>query len=186
VRDGDAWIEVGECGLALPAVLAEAGLDPERFSGLAMGIGLDRVLLLRKRMSDIRLLRATDPRIASQMLDLSPYREVSSMPPVRRDLSIAVRADLAVEELGDRVRTVLGDRASSVEEVTILSEASYGELPEAAVLRLGMTPGQKNVLVRVVLRDLDRTLTSHEANVLRDDVYDALHEGSVRTWASRA
>lgn len=185
VRDSDAWIEIGECGLALPAILAEAGMDPSRGSGLAMGLGLDRVLMLRKRLGDIRLLRATDPRIASQMRDLSPYREVSSMPPVRRDLSIAVRADLAAEELGDRVRTALGDRASSVEEVTILSESSYDELPPAAVARLGMKRGQKNVLLRVVLRDLDRTLTHDEANVLRDDVYEALHEGSVRTWASR-
>lgn len=185
VRDGDAWVEIGECGLALPAILAEAGLDASRVSGLAMGLGLDRILMLRKGLRDIRLLRATDARIASQMLDLSPYREVSSMPPVRRDLSIAVRADLAGEELGDRVRMALGERASSVEEVAILSETSLADLPDAAVARLGMTPGQKNVLLRVVLRDLERTLTHEEANVLRDDIYEALHEGSVWIWASR-
>lgn len=185
VRDGGRWVEIGECGLALPAILAEAGLDPSHVSGLAMGLGLDRILMLRKGLRDIRLLRATDPRIASQMLDLSPYREVSSMPPVRRDLSIAVRADLAGEELGDRVRMALGERASSVEEVAILSETSLADLPDAAVARLGMTPGQKNVLLRVVLRDLERTLTHEEANVLRDDIYEALHEGSVWIWASR-
>ncbi len=39
-------------------------------SGLAMGLGLDRLLMLRKRLPDIRLLRAGDPRIAGQMRDL--------------------------------------------------------------------------------------------------------------------
>jgi len=41
------------------------------------------------------------------------------------------------------------------------------------------------VLLRLVIRDLDRTLTSDEANELRDSVYAVLHEGSVRTWASK-
>ena len=44
---------------------------------------------------------------------------------------------------------------------------------------------QKNVLVRLVIRDLERTLTSHEANELRDRVYEMLHEGSVNSWAAR-
>jgi phenylalanyl-tRNA synthetase alpha chain len=56
VRSGDDWIEIGECGLAHPDVLADAGLStPQRCaSGLAMGIGLDRVLMLRKGIDDIR------------------------------------------------------------------------------------------------------------------------------------
>jgi phenylalanyl-tRNA synthetase alpha chain len=35
----------------------------------------------------------------------------------------------------------------------------------------------------VVLRDLDRTLTAHEANVLRDRIYAGLHRGDVAEWA---
>jgi phenylalanyl-tRNA synthetase alpha chain len=46
-----------------------------------------------------------------------------------------------------------------------------------------MRPGQKNVLLRIVIRDLVRTLTRQEANQLRDAVYAALHEGSVWQWA---
>jgi phenylalanyl-tRNA synthetase alpha chain len=41
------------------------------------------------------------------------------------------------------------------------------------------------VLLRLVIRDLERTLTSAEANELRDAVYAALHRGSVKTWASK-
>jgi phenylalanyl-tRNA synthetase beta subunit len=53
-------------------------------------MGLDRALMLRKGIDDIRLLRSTEPRIAAQLFDLSPWRPVSCQPPVRRDLSIVV------------------------------------------------------------------------------------------------
>ena len=177
------WVEVGECGVALPAILRESGL-PERYAGLAMGVGLDRLLMLVKGIPDIRLLRSDDPRIAGQMLDLAPYRPVSHQPPVRRDLSVALADDATPEEVGDRVRTALGARVESLEAVEVLSETPHDALPPAARERIGLRPGQKNVLVRLVIRDLTRTLTSAEANQLRDDVYAALHQGDAWQWAS--
>lgn len=183
VREGDRWVEVGECGLASPDVLRGSGLA-EEYSGLAMGLGLDRLLMLRKGIDDIRLLRSVDERVASQMLDLAPYRPVSSQPLVKRDLSIAVREDADAEALGDRVRAVLGDDAEGIEAVTVVSETAAEELPPQAVERLGLRPGQKNMLVRLVLRHPTRTLTDAEANELRDRVYAALHEGSAYQWAA--
>lgn len=176
----DEWIEIGECGVAAPAVLRRAGLD-DSWTGLALGSGLDRLLMLRKGILDIRLLRSTDPRVAGQLLDLTPYQPVSAMPAVRRDLSVVVGADvdLSAEVLGDRVRQALGEEADAAESVEVRSETSYDELPEAARQRLQLTPGQRNVLVRLVLRPIDRTLTDAEANQLRDQVYRALHEGCV-------
>jgi len=170
--------------MALPELLEETGLDSARVTGLAMGLGLDRLLMLRKGMGDIRLLRSDDPRVAEQMLDLSPYRPVSAQPAVRRDLSIAVPEDRTAEELGDRVREALAERSRLVESVEVLSETPYENLPESAVKRLGISPGQKNALLRVVLRDLERALTDEEANGLRDDVYAAVHEGTAWQWAS--
>lgn len=178
------WVEVAECGLAEPGVLARAGLAPDRYSGLAMGIGPDRALMLRKGIDDIRLLRSTDERVASQMLDLSRYRPVSSMPPVRRDISIAVAAEPSAEELGDRVRAALGHDAEAVEAVEILSRTPAEELPPKPAARLGIAPGQSNLLVRLVLRHPTRTLSADEANRLRDEVYAALHQGSAWQWAS--
>src|SRR5262249_6967418 len=67
VRHGGRWVEVWECGLAHPRVLAAAGLAGR--SGLALGMGLDRLLMLVKDIPDIRLLRSADPRVAGQMLD---------------------------------------------------------------------------------------------------------------------
>jgi phenylalanyl-tRNA synthetase alpha chain len=183
VANGDEWVEIGECGLAASSVLRGAGVVG---TGLAMGLGLDRILMLRKGIADIRLLRAADPRIARQMRDLGLYRPVSNRPPVTRDLSIAVPDDDADEELGERVRAALGDDADAVETVEILSETPGAELSDVARGRLGLHAGQKNVLVRVVLRHPSRTLTRDEANGLRDRVYAALHRGGVSTLSTPA
>ncbi|QSQ27504.1 hypothetical protein JY651_22455 [Pyxidicoccus parkwayensis] len=185
VLQGNEWVEIGECGLALPALLEESGLDTRTTTGLAMGLGMDRILMLRKGLDDIRLLRSADPRIASQLMDLEPYRPVSSMPEVRRDLSIVLDEQQTPEELGDAVRAALGERAELVESVQVLSETPYSGLPPSAVKRMGVSPGQKNVLLRVVLRALDRTLTHDECNTLRDDIYAALHRGAAWEWAKR-
>ena len=174
-------MEVWECGLAHPGVLAAAGLNGS--SGLALGMGVDRLLMLVKRIPDIRLLRSGDPRVAGQMLGLAAYQPVSFMPAITRDLSVAVSDDDDEETVGGRVRDALGADAGRVEEVRVLSATAYQQLPASAISRLGARPGQKNLLVRVVLRDLDQTLTSEAANVLRDRIYRALHEGTQHQWA---
>lgn len=181
----DRWVELLECGLAAGHVLAAAGVEPRRWSGLALGIGLDRAVMLRKGITDIRLLRSDDPRVTGQMLTLDRYCEVSSMPPAMRDLSIAVAEDVTAEELGDRVRTSLDAGAiDAVEAVTVISQTPGSALPAPAVARIGLQPGQKNVLVRLVLRHPTRTLTAAEANRIRDRVYAAVHDGRAHQWAS--
>ena len=181
VRQGSRWVEVWECGLAHPGVLAAAGLAGH--SGLALGMGLDRMLMLIKGIPDIRLLRSADPLIADQMRDLARYRPVSSMPPMTRDLSVAVAEDEDEETLGNRVRDALGTEAPCVEEVRVLSATACDRLPASAARRLGARPGQKNLLVRVVLRDLEKTLTNEAANSLRDRIYLAIHQGTEYQWA---
>jgi phenylalanyl-tRNA synthetase alpha chain len=179
-QDG-RWVEVWECGLVHPRVLAAAGLHGR--SGLALGMGLDRLLMLVKHIPDIRLLRSGDPRVIRQMLDLARYQHVSLMPAISRDLSVAVSEDDDEETLGDRVRDALGADTSCVEEVRVLSATAYRQLPASAISRLGARPGQKNLLVRVVLRDLQKTLTNETANALRDRIYRALHQGTEYEWA---
>lgn len=118
------------------------------------------------------------------MTDLAHYRPVSAMPPIRRDISLAVAADDAAEDLGDRVREALGPEAAAVESVGILQETPCHDLPPQALARLGADPHQKNVLVRIVLRHLHHTLSDREANTMRDRIYAALHQGSARQWTT--
>jgi len=97
-----------------------------------------------------------------------------------------VAAELDAELLGDRVRDILGEQADAVEEIGVLGETAYRELPDAARERMGMSVGHKNVLLRVVLRHPTRTLTAAEANALRDRVYAGLHSGARHEWAAAA
>lgn len=186
VDAGERWVELLECGLAAPAVLARGGIDPRRYSGLAMGIGLDRALMLRKGIDDIRLLRSDEPRVAAQMLDLERYHPVSSQPPVVRDISIAVAAGRSEEELGDHLRQQLRARGldDQLESLELLSATRGNDLPPRARERIGIQPGQNNLLLRLVIRHPTRTLTDAEANVLRDLAYGALHEGTRYQWST--
>ena len=135
--------------------------------------------MLRKGIPDIRYLRAEDPRIATQMLTLDPWLPVSLLPAARRDLSVVVNAEEDEETLGDRIRVALGDNADVVESLEVLSRTSHEGLPEAARTRLGTRDGQVNLLLRIMLRPIDRTLTSDEANVIRNVIYETVHEGPV-------
>lgn len=182
IADSGDWVEVGECGLAHPDVLANAGLPPAA-SGLASGWGLDRLLMLRKGIDDIRLLRSNDHRVERQMHDLEPYQPVSSMPPAIRDLSVAMDEIPDPELLGDQLRTTLGNDADDIESIEVVDVTPGAALPPPARQRLGMRPEQHNVLLRVVLRSLERTLTAAEANQLRDRIYAQIHAGTVHHWA---
>ena len=50
----DRWIEWGGCGMVNPRVLANCGIDTEKYSGFAFGMGLERTLMVRHQISDIR------------------------------------------------------------------------------------------------------------------------------------
>lgn len=106
-----------------------------------------------------------------------PYVLVSDQPPIRRDLSVAVERDPVPEEVDDRVREALSRHLDQLESVEILSATPYEDLPPAAHERMGMRPGQKNLLLRLTIRDPARSLTRGEANRIRDLVYRAVHRG---------
>lgn len=178
LHDGE-WLELFECGQIHPNVLQGSGLDPQGWSGLALGMGVERALMLRKGIPDIRYLRAEDPRIASQMTTLEPWRHVSPLPAARRDISVVLDAEEDEETLGGRIRLALGDDADVIESVAQLSRTAHEQLPHAARERLGTRVGQVNIVLRIILRPIDRTLTSEEANAIRNRIYRAVHKGPV-------
>jgi phenylalanyl-tRNA synthetase alpha chain len=107
------------------------------------------------------------------------------MPPANRDISVAVPEDIDAEGIGDLIREGLRPQIlESVEQVITIGETPRAELPAQAIDRIGLQPGQKNVLLRLVLRHPTRTLTAPDANRIRDRVYAAIHQGTVSQWAS--
>jgi phenylalanyl-tRNA synthetase alpha chain len=53
-RDGPRWVEWGGCGVVDPNVLRATGIDPDVYTGFAFGMGIDRTLMFRNSLSDMR------------------------------------------------------------------------------------------------------------------------------------
>lgn len=60
------WLEVGGCGMVHPNVLKNVGIDPEKYTGFAFGIGLDRFAMLRYGVNDLRLFFDNDLNFLKQ------------------------------------------------------------------------------------------------------------------------
>lgn len=65
-KDGPRWIEWGGCGMINPNVLRAAGIDPEVYSGFAFGMGVERGLMLRNDVQDMRDMVEGDVRFSQQ------------------------------------------------------------------------------------------------------------------------
>ena len=60
------WLEILGCGMIHPNVFRNVGYDPEKWSGYAFGLGVDRIALQKLRISDIRLLYENDVKFLSR------------------------------------------------------------------------------------------------------------------------
>ena len=63
---GEGWIEILGCGMVHPHVFEMSGIDPEKYTGFAFGIGLERIALLKYEIDDMRLLYENDDRFLKQ------------------------------------------------------------------------------------------------------------------------
>jgi phenylalanyl-tRNA synthetase alpha chain len=60
------WIEILGCGLIHPVVFESCGIDPEKWTGFAFGMGVERVAMIKYGFPDLRLLFENDPRFLAQ------------------------------------------------------------------------------------------------------------------------
>ena len=63
---GEGWIELLGAGMVHPEVLRNCGIDPEKYSGFAFGMGLERMAMGRLRITDLRLIFDNDVRFLNQ------------------------------------------------------------------------------------------------------------------------
>lgn len=64
--DNGKWLEVGGCGMVHPNVLQNVNINPEKYTGFAFGIGLDRFAMLRYGINDLRLFFDNDLNFLKQ------------------------------------------------------------------------------------------------------------------------
>jgi len=170
-------IEVFEAGLAHPDVLKLTGLNPEKYSGLALGMGVERLIMARKNLPDIRLIRSSDPRVTKQMGNMERFKDVSDQPAMSRDMSYCVNKNDTEEDICEAIRAVFGEKSDLLEQVEILERTPFDKLSPIAKERLGAKEDQDNVLVRIILRHPDKTLTKRESAELYSMAYPRLHQG---------
>jgi phenylalanyl-tRNA synthetase alpha chain len=63
--NSEGWIEWGGCGMVNPRVLVACGIDPDRFSGFAFGMGIERTLMFRNGVADMRDIVEGDVRFTA-------------------------------------------------------------------------------------------------------------------------
>ena len=66
VCKGTGWIEISGAGMVDPAVFETIGYDPEKYTGYAWGIGIERIAMLKYKIDDIRLFYENDLRFLEQ------------------------------------------------------------------------------------------------------------------------
>jgi phenylalanyl-tRNA synthetase alpha chain len=148
------WVEVLGCGIMTDALLANMGLDPEKWSNWAFGFGIERLAIISMALPDIRLLWSTDPRVVSQLKLGQTYKEVSKFPPVVRDISFVVPKSFVPNDYFDLIREVGGDM---VEDVALIDK--YENDQKFGADKMSYT-------YRITYRHLEKTLTSEEVNTV--------------------
>lgn len=66
IRGENGWLEVLGCGMVHPQVLENVGIDSERYTGFAFGMGIERLAMLRYRINDLRMFFDNDLRFLAQ------------------------------------------------------------------------------------------------------------------------
>jgi phenylalanyl-tRNA synthetase alpha chain len=66
ITKGTGWLEIMGCGMVDPAVLSASGIDPEKYSGFAFGMGIERITMLRYQIDDLRMFFENDVRFLKQ------------------------------------------------------------------------------------------------------------------------
>jgi phenylalanyl-tRNA synthetase alpha chain len=70
ITKGTGWLEILGCGMVDPNVLKASGIDPEKYSGFAFGMGIERITMLRYQIDDLRMYFENDVRFLKQFNQL--------------------------------------------------------------------------------------------------------------------
>ncbi len=144
---GEGWIEWGGCGMVHPKVLQNCGIDPAIFSAFSFGIGVERTLMLRSGIEDIRQIVDSNIQYALTARDSLPALETSA--PVSPETTLAAAGFIEItsfpftETEGDeRMNLPPGDRRR--QHLSLLNPIAG----QGAALRTTLLPGLMEALAR--------------------------------------
>ncbi|WP_281403041.1 tRNA ligase subunit PheS family protein [Streptosporangium becharense] len=173
---GGGWIGWGGCGMVHPQVLAACGIDPHRYGAFTFGMGVERTLMLRHGLKDMRDVVGGDIRFALALDEFpprsvrSPARAAVTAVGGRDDVSALLRQAVPNARAVPEAETIPGprtfpeaDRPRSLRTRVghALAEAGYVETPgppfvgDAAWDALGLPPGDPRRTALRLVNPLD-------------------------------
>lgn len=159
VKFGDNWLELLWAWIVKGSVLDNLGIDSKKYNGRAFGPGIERYVMLKMMIPDIRILRSQDERITRQRGTIDTiYQEVSKYPSTYRDISFILSSSTNLNQYYEIVRDLWWDL---VEEVMLLD--TYRNPEKFWVDKVSYT-------FRIIYRSNERTLLNDEINDIQSKI----------------
>jgi phenylalanyl-tRNA synthetase alpha chain len=159
VKFGDNWLELLWAWIVKGSVLDNLGIDSKKYNGRAFGPGIERYVMLKMMIPDIRILRSQDERITKQRGTIDTiYQEVSKYPSTYRDISFILSSSINLNQYYEIVRDLWWDL---VEEVKLLD--TYRNTEKFWADKVSYT-------FRIIYRSNERTLLNDEINDIQSKI----------------
>ena len=180
------WLEVNGAWVVHPTVLEKLWIDPEKYNGWAFWFWIERLVMALKQIPDIRIFWSTDPRITKQWGSFDAYKEVSSFPPVYKDISMVVPKNKFVKDLEEEKKSweleLTRDTESDFFAITwVIRDVWWDLIEEVKIIDIYENDSKfwennKSLSLKVVFRSIERTLTNDEINVMYFDIRDRIEK----------
>lgn len=168
------WLEVLWAWIVHPSVMEKLWLNSDKYNGWAFGFGIERLAMALKKIPDIRLFWSTDKRVKKQWWNFTPYKEVSNLPPVYKDISFVVAKTKFVKDINESEKSwdlELENEADLFEIAWIVRDIAWDLVEEVKITDMFESikkfwEDKKSVSIKITFRSLERTLTNEEINIM--------------------
>ena len=165
-------IEVLWSWVVHPNVLEKLWIDSSKYNWWAFGFWIERLAMLLKNIPDIRIFWSLDPRITKQWGNYEPYKAVSSLPPVYKDISCFVNKKLFIKDIKESEKSwniELLNEADSFDIAWIVRDVAWDLVEEVRVIDIyendkSFWNDKKSISIKITFRSLERSLTHEEIN----------------------
>lgn len=168
------WLEVLWAWVVHPSVMEKLWLDAEKYNGWAFGFGIERLAMALKKIPDIRLFWSNDERVKKQWWNFEPYKEVSNLPPVYKDISFIVPKNKFVKDKAESDKSwdlELENEADLFDIAWIVRDVAWDLVEEVKIIDMFESAkkfweDKKSVSIKITFRSLEKTLTNDEINLI--------------------
>lgn len=183
VKFNNKWLEVTWAWVVHPTVLEKLWIDPEKYNGWAFGFGIERLAMIFKNIPDIRIFWSRDKRVLAQWWNFEAYKEISSFPPVYKDISIIVpKEKFIVEEKSSEQIKLNRETESSLFAITWIIRDAWENLVEEVKIideyenDKKFWELRKSFTLNITFRSIEKTLTNEEINKIYFEIREKIEK----------